>query len=95
MDTEGGSPKQLTNSDLGYAIQPSWSPDGKSLVFTLEKNGKQSDPNIYTIDVTGDNLTQHTKNESYDYSPSWTSDNFIYSAGCDQQPPEAPTVILG
>ena len=81
MDTEGGSPKQLTNSNLGYAIQPSWSPDGNNLVFTLEKEkkkGQKSDPNIYTINITGDNLTQHTKNESFDYSPSWTSDNFIY-----------------
>ena len=33
MDLEGGSPKQLTNSSLGYAKCPSWSPDGLNLVF--------------------------------------------------------------
>ena len=82
MDLEGGSPKQLTNSDLGYAFQPSWNPDGNSLVFALYKvtkqRGKESDPNIYTIDISGDNLKQHTTNESADFWPSWSADNFIY-----------------
>ena len=78
MDTEGGSPKQLTYSDLGYARSPSWSPDGNNVVFDLEKSGSSSDPNIYTISKDGDDLKQHTSNKSNDFNPYWSEDNFIY-----------------
>ena len=78
MDVDGGSPKQLTDSNLGYARSPSWSANSKSLVFDLEKPGKLSDPNIYTIDIDGDKLTQHTFNESNDFNPHWSNDNYIY-----------------
>ena len=78
MDIDGGSPKQLTDSSLGYTTSPSWSPNSKSLVFDLEKPGKPSDPNIFTITIDGDNIVQHTFNESNDFNPHWSTDNYIY-----------------
>lgn len=77
MGLEGGSPKQLTNSNLGDAKCPAWSPDGLNLVFELEKPGSKQ-PDIYSITTDGDNIKQHTTNKSYDFTPRWSEDNYIY-----------------
>ena len=60
MSIDGDSPRQLTNSDLGYATFPNWSPDGKYIVFQLSKKNKE-DADIYTIDVDGEYLKQRIK----------------------------------
>jgi Tol biopolymer transport system component len=77
MSIEGDNQKQITGIDLGYALCPNWSPDGKNLVFELIKKDK-SDADIYTISVNGDDLKQHTTNTSRDFSPYWSTDNYIY-----------------
>jgi len=77
MSINGESPKQLTDSQLGYSTKPSWSPDGKNLIFNLTKNNKV-DSDIYSIRTDGENLKQHTTNESEDFAPYWSKDNFIY-----------------
>lgn len=77
MSIEGDSPKQLTDNQIGYATHPNWSPDGEKIVFNLTKNNK-IDSDIYTINIDGENLKQHTTNESNDFSPYWSNDNFIY-----------------
>lgn len=77
MSIEGNSPKQITNNQLGYATHPYWSPDGRKIVFQLTKNNKE-DADIYTINTDGENLIQHTTNESDDFSPCWSNDDFIY-----------------
>jgi TolB protein len=77
MSIEGDSPKQLTNNQVGYATHPCWNPNGDKLVFHLTKKNKL-DADIYTIDIDGENLKQHTTNESNDFSPYWSKDDFIY-----------------
>ncbi|MFZ1703797.1 MAG: hypothetical protein WAT79_05595 [Saprospiraceae bacterium] len=77
MDIEGENQKQLTGPELGYASVPAWSPDGKHLVFQLTKNQKK-DSDIYTIDIDGENLKQHTINKSQDFGAYWSEDGFIY-----------------
>ncbi len=77
MSIDGDSPKQLTNNQAGYATHPNWSPNGEKIVFQLTKNNKP-DSDIYSINTNGENLKQHTTNESDDFSPYWSSDNFIY-----------------
>jgi Tol biopolymer transport system component len=77
MSADGESQKQLTNSELGYATCPCWSPDGKNIIFQLTKNDKV-DADIYVIGSDGENLKQYTTNKSVDYAPYWSSDNYIY-----------------
>ncbi|WKX74760.1 TolB family protein [Zobellia laminariae] len=77
MSIDGDSPKQLTDNQIGYATHPNWSPNGDKIVFHLTKNNK-TDSNIYTINTNGENLKQHTTNESNDFSPYWSTDNYIY-----------------
>lgn len=77
MTIEGSSPKQLTDSQVGYAARPSWSPKGDKIVFHLIKNNK-ADADIYMINTNGENLKQLTTNKSNDFSPYWSTDNYIY-----------------
>lgn len=77
MTTDGDSQKQITEPSLGYATNPNWSPDGKNLIFQLSKKNK-SDSDIYVIDINGENLKQYTVNKSNDFSPYWTTDDYIY-----------------
>ena len=33
---------------------------------------------IYIVNIDGDNLTQLTKNKSFDMEPYWTTDGYLY-----------------
>jgi len=74
MDLDGVNQVQLTDAKKGYALNPSWSPDGKRIVFQSTKK----DPDIYIVNMDGDNLTQLTKNKSFDMDPYWTTDGYMY-----------------
>lgn len=77
MSIDGDSQKRLTDSQMGYASSPSWSPQGDRLVFHLTKRGKTG-ADIYSINIDGERLIQHTTNKSNDFFPYWTEDNYIY-----------------
>jgi Tol biopolymer transport system component len=77
MNIDGTDQTQLTDAKKGYAFHPHWSPDGKRIVFQSTKKDKK-DADLYIINTDGDNLVQLTQNRSYDGSPYWTSDNYIY-----------------
>ena len=79
MDIDGGNASQITDAKKGYTYYPRWSPDGKRLVYqaaSVERKKKDSD--IYIIDIDGNNPTQLTKNKSFDGTPYWTTDGYIY-----------------
>lgn len=69
MDLPNGSPKRLTKNDFTEA-QPSWSPDGKNIVFTTWKRGGG---HLYKVNVSGrTKVTQLTKEAGIYSSPSWS-----------------------
>jgi Tol biopolymer transport system component len=53
--------------------QPSYSPDGKKLVYA-DWDGNYHDIELYTINAGGGGRTQITHNASDDYGPSWSPD---------------------
>jgi len=67
----GGTASQLTNG-MAFDAQPRFSPDGKSIVFTSDRDGGD---NVWTLDVATKRDRQITKGKTNRYrSPEWTPD---------------------
>ena len=77
MDINGGNQRNLTNH-TDQDFMPSWSPDGKRIAFSSNRDGHVIDGittlEIYVMDANGDNPQNLTNNPSNDYSPSWSPD---------------------
>ena len=67
----GGDAVQLT-SGMAYDAQPRFSPDGKSIAFTSDRNGGD---NLWTLDLATKKPKQITQGRTNSYrSPEWTPD---------------------
>src|SRR6267378_8174811 len=67
-----GRPANITNSP-GYDNQPSFTPDGRSILFTsVRGGGTQSD--IYRYDIAGGMTSRVTDTPESEYSPTVTPD---------------------
>jgi len=72
----GESIFQITNMPEG-ACQPSWSPDGKRLVFISPCKGMDDiyyDSSLYFINVDGSELTPISTVPGGDFDPAWSPD---------------------
>ena len=79
MGVHGGNPRRLTNNPArDYA--PSWSPDGKRIVFCSDRDGHPLripgwfTSDIYVMDADGGNQRRLTNHPEDDKSPSWSPD---------------------
>ena len=79
MDADGENPQNLTN-DRHDDWDPSWSPDGKRIVFMSYRDGhfigdfEEITSEIYVMDADGGNQQRLTENRKNDESPSWSPD---------------------
>ena len=73
MDADGGNQQNLTNNRK-TDVSPSWSPDGKWIVFSADRKGDDVNFEIYVMDADGNNQQRLTNNRVHDTSPSWSSD---------------------
>ncbi len=82
MNSDGSNQTNLTNNPADdYA--PEWSPDGKKIAFTSERDVRKIDPyglaavtnpEIYVMNSDGSNQTNLTNNPAYDMYPAWSPD---------------------
>jgi WD40 repeat protein len=72
----GGTPTNISNNP-GYDNQPSFLPDGSGVLFTSNRDGKQTD--IYRYDFASSALTQLTRTVESEYSPLVTPDRRSFS----------------
>lgn len=80
MSFDGSNQKRLTFSNGDKAYNPDWSPDGKSIVYYLEKG--DSKDQIYTINLGNLQTVNHTQDDFNNIFPGWTRDgSIIYCAG--------------
>ena len=68
MKTDGSDPHQVTDS-AGSNEDPSWSPDGRYLVFSSSRRGA---PKLYMADAAGANQVELTGGNGGDTSPAWS-----------------------
>jgi len=78
MDQDGANIQRLT--DGGYAISPSWSPNGQFLTFSWNRKYGPGDPggqDIYVMDISTKPLKwlQITHESGSNDYPSWAPDN--------------------
>lgn len=69
-DLDGKDLARLTDAD-GYDAEGSFSPDGKSIVFTSHRDG---DGEIYVMDADGKNPRRITNSKGYDGGPFFSPD---------------------
>ncbi len=70
MKTDGSDERVLTSSFLDES--PSWSPNGRVIVFSRETPGQSGAPSLYTVDLTGRNL-RPLPTPSFASDPSWSA----------------------
>jgi len=76
MDISGQGLKQVTTVQDG-ACQPSWSPDGKKIVYVSPCKGKQEsykNSGLFIINADGTGLTILPSHPAGDYDPAWSPD---------------------
>jgi TolB protein len=76
MSADGTNVQQLV--DEGYAVSPSWSPNGQYLVFSWMRHygpGAPGSQDIYIMDVTSKKWVQLTHDGGRNDFPCWSPDN--------------------
>lgn len=75
MESDGTNPQQLT--DEGYAVSPSWAPNGMFLTFSWNRKygpGAPGGQDIYIFDIASKRYLQLTHGEGSNDFPSWSPD---------------------
>jgi TolB protein len=76
MDIDGSNVQRIT--DGGYAVSPSWSPNGQLLAFSWNRKYGPGDPggdDIHVIDLASKDYLQITHESGSNDFPSWAPDN--------------------
>jgi TolB protein len=76
MDADGANLQRVTNE--GYAVSPSWSPNGQYLLFAWIRHygpGAPGAQDIYIMDVASHQWVQLTHDGGRNDFPSWAPDN--------------------
>jgi TolB protein len=75
MNSDGSLPQRMT--DGGYAVSPSWSPNGQLLTFSWNRKygpGAPGGQDIYVFDIATMRWVQVTHGEGNNDYPTWSPD---------------------
>jgi TolB protein len=71
-DSDGSNVQKLDLPDMGYVVDPAWSPNGQLLAFSWRRPSGNYD--IYVMDIVSRQLAELTKDEERNERPSWAPD---------------------
>jgi len=71
-DSDGSDTQKIDLPDMGYVIDPAWSPNGQLLAFSWRRPSGNYD--IYVMDIITHQLVELTKDEARNERPSWALD---------------------
>ena len=73
VPAQGGSPRQLSSGDFNHSGSLSWTPDGKSILFSANRNPDWEydfrNSEVYQLDVATKQIQALTNSKGPDYSP--------------------------
>ncbi len=96
MNADGSNQRQITK--LGGAnFGPSWTPDGKRIVFSSNyKNPRSGNFDLYLINPDGSNLEQLTFDESFDGFPMFSPDGkkIVWASNRDDDKPGETNLFI-
>ena len=72
MDADGGDVQKLPLPDMGYVIDPAWSPNGQLLAFSWRRPNGNYD--LYVMDIATHELVELTRDAGRNERPSWAPD---------------------
>src|SRR5215210_8236122 len=70
INLDGTGLTQLT-TNTATESQPNWSPNGKQITFTSDRDGNFE---IYTMSTDGSNQPNRSQNATLDWQPNWSPD---------------------
>ncbi|MGD0955642.1 MAG: translocation protein TolB [Candidatus Acidiferrales bacterium] len=71
-NSDGTDTQKIDLPDMGYVIDPAWSPNGQLLAFSWRRPSGNYD--IYVMDIISHQLVELTKDEARNERPSWAPD---------------------
>jgi TolB protein len=72
MNADGSNTEKLDLPDMGYVVDPNWSPNGQLLAFCWRR--PQGNFDIYVMEVATHQLVQLTRDARRNEKPSWAAD---------------------
>jgi TolB protein len=72
MDAEGGDVIKLPLPDMGYVVDPAWSPNGQLLAFSWRRPSGNYD--LYLMELASHQLVELTRDAGRNERPSWAPD---------------------
>ena len=71
-NSDGTNVQRLDMPDMGYVVDPAWSPNGQLLAFSWRRPSGNFD--IYVMDIVSRQLVELTRDEGRNERPSWAPD---------------------
>jgi len=71
-NSDGSDVQKIDLPDMGYVIDPSWSPNGQLVAFSWRRPSGNYD--IYAMDIVSHQLVELTRDEGRNERPSWAPD---------------------
>jgi TolB protein len=71
-NSDGTDPQKIDMPDMGYVIDPAWSPNGQLVAFSWRRPSGNFD--IYIMDIVSRKLVELTRDAGRNERPSWAPD---------------------